>query len=205
MFPIGERGLGFGPKGAGFHWHVGVERDGSGLFIVKTIESVDGRSKGHSPSVHVSNQELRRGLAELFEAIRSNEIDPTHPRFSEWIVLIPKPAALNPDSPLSEQLLGYRNGEMKVTSDGLNLDMFLEMFYVVNLTDITRRPQRRFRWALAYPSDDWRSWEGNMWWLRSWAGCFYLISDNEQSRIMRRSFKPALDKLEHFSTETGQT
>lgn len=196
MFPIDERGLGLAPKGAGYHVHVGVERDNSGIFIVKAIEPADGRPKDHGITVHISNEELQKGFGELFAAIRSNEIDPTHPRFTEWIVLIPRPAALDPDSPLSQELLGYRNGTMNLTLDGVNLgDVFHEMFCMVKMPDITRRPQRQFKWALAYSSEDWRTWEGNMWWLHYWDGYLHLISDREQCRLMSRIFKPALDTL----------
>lgn len=196
MFPIDDRGLGFAPKGAGIHIHVGVERDNSGIFIVKTIEPKQGRPKGHSITVHISNDELQKGFVELAASIRGNEIDPTYPRFTEWIVLIPKPATLDPDSPLGQELLGYRRGTLNLALDRVRLDDLLyEMFYIVKMSDITRRPQRQFKWALAYPSEDWRTWEGNMRWLRNWDGYFYLISDREQSRLMNRIFKPALDRL----------
>ena len=206
MFPIGGRGLGIGPKGAGYHIHVGVERDNSGIFIVKAVEAEEGRSKTHGPTVHISNEELQKGFGELFAAIRSNEIDPTHPRFKDWLVLIPRPEARNPDSPLAMELLGLRNGQMNLTAERMS-GMFPEMFYFVNMTDITRRPQRQFKWALAYPMEDWRMWEGNMWWLRKWDGYFYLMSDEEQSRLMRRIFRQRLDELtlENMPTESERT
>lgn len=195
MFPIGERGLGLGPKGAGYHWHVGLERDCSGIFIVKTIEPSEGHLKDHSTTIRISNKELQKGFGELFAAIRSSEIDSTDPRFAKWIALIPKPATLDPDSPLGKELLGERNGELNLTLDVVTLSVFYEMFYIVKMTDVTRRPQRQFKWALAYPTEDWRTWEGNMWWLHNRDGYLYLISDREQSRLIRRIFKPGLDKL----------
>ena len=205
MFPIGGRGLGLGPKGAGSHIHVGVEQDDSGIFIVKAVEAAEGRPKTHGPTVRISNEELQKGFGELFAAIRSNEIDPTHPRLKDWLVLIPRPEARDPGSPLAMELLGLRNGQMSLTTS-LVSGMFPEMFYFVKMPDITRRPQRQFKWALAYPTQDWRMWEGNMWWLRNWDGYFYLMSDEEQSRLMRRIFKPRLDELtlEHVLNENAQ-
>jgi hypothetical protein len=126
--------------------------------------------------------------------------DPTHPPLEFMLSKLPASEAA-----LKRSFVELQE-KTNVTEDRMS-DEFPEMFYFVKTTDITRRPQRRFKWALAYPTEDWRMWEGNMWWLCSWDGYFYLISDEEQSRLMRRIFKSRLDELtlEHMPTENAQT
>lgn len=170
------------PKDADYHFHVGFTS--TGLSALKTLEP----AKSHTRLAEVPNEELKKGLERFFSEILRNEIDPTNLRFKRWTVLIPR--STSPDSPIAKKLIVERGREAYVTLAPLiemgPLRALHQLFYVLPMAEVAGL---RFKWALAYPTRNWRFFSGRtMRWLHGWGGHYYMISDRKRTMLLRKSF-----------------
>jgi len=170
------------PKDANYHFHAGFTPEG--LSLLKTVEN----PKSRTPLAKVSNEELQAGLGSFLSEILRNEIDPTDQEFRKWTVLIPR--STSPDSPIARKLIVEKGREATVTLEPLILlgprGALHELFYVLPTADVVGR---QFKWALAYPTRNWREFSRRtMRWLHGWYGRYYVISDRKRNMLLRQSF-----------------
>ncbi len=170
------------PKDANYHIHAGFTA--TGLTVLKTVE----HSKSHTTLAKVSHEKLEKGLGKFFSEILHNEIDPTIPEFKDWTVLIPK--SKSPDSPIARKVIVERGRKMSMTLAPLielgprgALD---ELFDVLPMAGVLGR---EFKWALAYPTRNWKKFSRRtMRWLHGWGGHYYMISSRKREMLLSQSF-----------------
>lgn len=170
-------------KNARFHLHLGFTP--TGLSALKTME----RSKAHSPIVKITYKELEAGFESLFSVILHNEIDPTDSKFRKWTLLIPR--STSPDSPIAKNLFIEKGRTASMTLTPLvamgPFRALHELFEVIPLAQVRRR---QFKWALAYPTRNWKKFSGrSMRWVHGWGGRYFMISDRKRSALLRVSFR----------------
>ena len=170
------------PKDAAYHLIAGFTP--TGLSVLKTTEN----PKSHTPLAEVSNDELRKGLGNLLSEILQTEIDPADPRFKNWTVLIPK--STSQDSPIAQKLFVEKGRTASIILAPLmeiGPDRTLhELFDIIPLADLSGR---RFKWALAYPTRNWRKFSGQtLRWLHGWGGRYYMISNRKRTMLLRKNF-----------------
>lgn len=181
MFFTSSGWVGLKLKDTPYHLLVGFTPEG--MSVHKTIE----RTGLHVPVVDVSKEQLEAGLGGFVSEVLRNEIDPTAAKFRGWTVLIPR---TSPDTPLARKLIIEHGRNADATLEPLIKMGAVRALHATNevlpMHKVRRRP---FRWALAYPTRDWREFSPRtMRWLYHWYGRYYMISDRKRSVLLRSAF-----------------
>ncbi len=177
--------IGLKLKGSPYHIIVGFTPNG--MSAHKTIE----KTQLHVPIADVPNQSLQQGLGEFFSEILRNEIDPTAPKFKGWTVLIPR---TSPDTPLARKLITEDRKKLALTLKPLiEMGPVGALHAMHEVIPMSKVKGRQFKWALAYPTRNWREFSGRtMRWLHGWNGRYYMVSDRKRNRLLQKSFGLAL-------------
>jgi hypothetical protein len=184
MFFTRSGWVGLKLKGSPYHLLVGFTPEG--MSVHKTIE----RTGLHVPVAEVSNEELGRGFGVFFSEVLHNEIDPTAAKFRNWTVLIPK---TSPDTPLARRLILEHGRNADATLEPLiNMGPVRALHATNEVLSMRKVKARRFKWATAYPTLDWREFSPRrMRWLYHWYGRYYMISDRKRSTLLSSAFNLA--------------
>lgn len=177
MFFTRSGWVGLKLKDSPYHLLVGFTAEG--MSVHKTIE----RTGLHVPVVDVSKEQLAQGLGGFVSEVRRNEINPTAAKFRDWTVLIPR---TSPDTPLARRLIIEQGRKADATLDPLIKMGPVRALHATNQVLPMRKVKgRRFKWALAYPTRNWRKFSPRtMWWLYHWYDRYYMISDRKRSALL---------------------
>jgi hypothetical protein len=181
MFFTKSGWIGLKLKDTPYHLLIGFTPEG--MTVHKTIE----RTGFHVPVADISKEQLERGRGGSFSEVLRNEIDPTAAKFRNWTVLIPR---TSPDPPLARRLITEHGRKVDATLEPLIKKGPVKALHATNkVLPMRNVKSRRFRWALAYPTRDWRKFNPRtMRWLYHWYGRYYMISDRKRSMLLRSAF-----------------
>jgi hypothetical protein len=174
--------IGLRMKGAPFHLLVGFSPEG--MTVHKTIEETG----EHIPIANIPNETLSRGLNEFYSEILRYEIDPTASKYKHWTVLIPH---TSPDTPIARKvILDQDSREPSVTFEPLvKMGQLRALHTLHEVIPMPKVAGRRFKWAHAYPTRNWRKFSNRtLRWLYGWNGHYYMITDRKRNTLQQAIF-----------------
>ena len=179
MFFTSGGWIGLRLKGAPYHLLVGFTPEG-----MKAHMKIEGTGE-HIPLANVTNEELSKGLGEYFSEIQRNEINPAEPKYKNWTVLIPN---TSPDTPITRKImLDQDSREHSLTLEPLiKMGPLRALHTLHEVIPMHKVMGRQFKWALAYPTRNWRKFSNRtLRWLYGWNLHYYMITDRKRNTLQK--------------------